>query len=52
MTSRATQATILWPHREEKDGLENETMLDMIGGRWRRGRPRARWMDWVKQMMQ
>ena len=33
------------------DSLENTLMLGGIGGRWRRGRPRMRWLDGITDSM-
>ena len=33
------------------DSLEKTLMLGRIGGRWRRGRPRMRWLDGITDSM-
>ena len=33
------------------DSLEKTLMLGGIGGRWRRGRPRIRWLDGITDSM-
>ena len=33
------------------DSLEKTLMLGGIGGRWRRGRPRMRWLDGITDLM-
>ena len=33
------------------DSLEKTLMLGEIGGRWRRGRPRMRWLDGITDLM-
>ena len=38
------KASILWPLMERGDSLEKTLMLGGIGGRWRRGRQRMRWL--------
>ena len=34
------------------DSLEKTLMLGEIGGRWRRGRPRMRWLDGITDSME
>ena len=34
------------------DSLEKTLMLGGIGGRWRRGRPRTRWLDGITDLME
>ena len=45
------EAPVLWPPHGEVDSLEKTLMLEGIGGRRRRGRPRMRWLDGITDSM-
>ena len=42
-TDAKAETPVLWPHAKS-DLLEKTLMLGGIGGRWRRGRQRMRWL--------
>ena len=44
------ETPILWPP-QSVDSLEKTLMLEGIGGRRRRGRPRMRWLDGITDSM-
>ena len=45
------ETPVLWPPLRRVDSLEKTLMLGGIGGRRRRGRPRMRWLDGIKDSM-
>ena len=51
-TDAEGETPILWPPHGRVDSLEKTLMLGGIGGRWRRGRPRMRWLDGITDSME
>ena len=45
------EAPVLGHLMRRADSLEKTLMLGGIGGRWRRGRPRMRWLDGITDSM-
>ena len=45
------ETPVLWPPHAKVDLLEKTLMLGGIGGRWRRGRQRMRWLDGITNSM-
>ena len=45
------ETPVLWPPERRVDSLEKTLMLGGIGGRRRRGRQRARWLDGITDSM-
>ena len=41
------ETPVLWPPYAKSDSLEKTLMLGGIGGRWRRGWQRMRWLDGI-----
>ena len=41
------ETLVLWPPHVKSDSLEKTLMLAGIGGRWKRGRQRMRWLDGI-----
>ena len=50
-TDAKAETPILWPPHGRVDSLEKTLMLGGIGGRWRRGRQRVRWLDGITDLM-
>ena len=50
-TDAEGETPILWPPHGRVDSLEKTLMLGGIGGRWRRGRQRVRWLDGITDLM-
>ena len=46
-TDIEAETPILWPPHGRVDSLEKTLMLGGIGGRWRRGQQRMRWLDGI-----
>ena len=49
-TDVEAETPILWPMRRV-DSLEKTLILGGIGGRWRRGQQRMRWLDGITDSM-
>ena len=49
-TDAEAETLILWPS-DAKNSFEKTLMLEGIGGRRRRGRPRMRWLDGIIDLM-
>ena len=50
-TDAKAEIPILWHLMQRVDSLEKTLMLGGIGGRWRKGRQRMRWLDGITDSM-
>ena len=50
-TDAEAETPILWSLMQRVDSLEKTLMLGGIGGRWRRGQQRMRWLDGITDSM-
>ena len=50
-TDAKAETPVLWPPMQRVDSLKKTLMLGGIGGRWRRGRQRMRWLDGITDSM-
>ena len=50
-TDAKAETPVLWPLMRRVDSLEKTLMLGGIGGTWRRGPQRMRWLDGITDLM-